>query len=256
MSTAAARNLPMTHLRANLNAGMCPDAATAQASNATSATALPASAAQPAWAELIGSWQTLQSDGNAAQVRQRIGGLFVGSDHAVGAGWRLGGALGYTDSTIRVDDRASKADVSSYSATIYGGKSFETGAGKLNFLAGAGYTWHNIGTNRYAQVAGSSQKLTADYGASTSQLFTELGYAVPLSERTTLEPFAGLAWNDLRTRGFSETGGSTALSGRSSSDTQTSTTLGVRGQTGFTLGNTESRLRATLGWRHALGAAI
>ncbi|KAG1435345.1 hypothetical protein G6F55_014356 [Rhizopus delemar] len=39
------------------------------------------------------------------------GGVFAGADHAVGNGWRLGGAVGYTDSKIRVDDRASQADV-------------------------------------------------------------------------------------------------------------------------------------------------
>lgn len=250
------RTLPLSHLRANLGAGMRPGAPTAQAGGELPVSSLPSSNAQPAWAELVGNWQTQQGNGNAAQVKQHTGGVFVGADHAVGGGWRLGGALGYTDGKIRVDDRASKADVSSYSAALYGGKSFQAGAGKLNLMAGASYTWHDIGTERRVAVAGAQQKLTADYGASTTQLFTELGYAILLSERASIEPFAGLAWSDLRSRAFSESGGLAALRGQSSSDKQTSSTLGVRAQTDFTLGRAEGRLQATLGWRHAFGDVV
>jgi fibronectin-binding autotransporter adhesin len=252
-SGATTRTLPLAHLRANLAAGLRPGAATAQAGGVPSAQALPGSNAQPAWAELVGSWQTLDGNGNAAKTTQRTGGLFVGADHAVGGGWRMGGALGYTDGNIKVDDRASKADVSSYSAALYGGKSFDVGAGKLNVLAGTSYTWHDIGSERYANVAGASQKLTTDYGANTTQLFTELGYAMALSDLASIEPFAGLAWSDMRTRGFSESGGSAALSGQHGSDKQTSSTLGVRGHIDFSLGRSAGKLRATLGWRHAFG---
>lgn len=252
--TSSPRVLPMSRLRSNLNAGMSPGAPTAQAGGVLSASALPSSNAQPAWAELVGNWQTQKDNGNSAEVRQHTGGVFLGADQAVGnSGWRLGGAVGYTDSKVRVDDRSSQADVSGYSATLYGGKSFAVGAGKLNFLAGAAYTWHDVNTTRYANVSGTQEKLTADYGANTTQLFTELGYAMQLTDRTRIEPFVGFAWSDLRTRGFSETGGSAALTGKSSSDKQTSSTLGVRSQTDVKIGNAEARLHATLGWRHAFG---
>jgi T5SS/PEP-CTERM-associated repeat protein/autotransporter-associated beta strand protein len=255
-ASTTTRTLPLSYLRANLNAGMRPGAPTAQAGGTLSASALPSSNAQPAWAELVGNWQTQKATGNTAQVRQHIGGVFVGADHAVGDGWRVGGAVGYTDSKIRVDDRASQADVSGYSAAIYGGKAFEAGAGKLNWLVGTSYTWHDVSTERSATVAGASQKLTADYGASTTQVFTELGYALPLADRATIEPFAGLAWSDLRTRSFSESGGSAALRGQSSNNQQTTSTLGVRAQTDFTLAGAEGRLQATLGWRHAFGDVL
>ncbi|CAB3638446.1 autotransporter domain-containing protein [Achromobacter pestifer] len=247
------RNLPFKSLRTNLDAGQEPGAATAQAGGITPASALPGSKAQPAWAELVGNWQTLNGDGNASRVDQRTGGVFVGADHAVGAGWRLGGALGYTDSRIRVDANSSKADVDSYSATIYGGKAFLAGPGKINLLVGAGYTWHNVSTTRNVAVAGAQEKLTADYGASTGQLFTELGYALPVAERSQLEPFAGVAWADTRTRGFQESGGIAALSGQSNRNSLTTTTLGLRGKTAFTAGKTEGAVRAAAGWRHAFG---
>jgi len=253
-STSSPRTLPLQRLRTNLNAGMSPGAPTAQAGGPLPASALPSSNAQPAWAELLGNWQTLKENGNAAQVRQHTGGLFIGADHEVGhSGWRLGAAVGYTDSKINVDDRSSQADVSGYSATLYGGKSFAVGAGKLNFLAGAAYTWHDVNTKRYATVAGTQEKLTADYGANTTQLFTELGYSMPLTDSTRIEPFVGFAWSDLRTRGFSESGGSAALNGQSSSEKQTSSTLGLRTQTDFDIGRAEARLHAMAGWRHAFG---
>ncbi len=247
------RAVPLAYLRANLGAGMRAGAPTAQLGGTPSASALPSSNAQPAWAEVIGNWQTWKGNGDSAQVRQNTGGVFAGVDHALGGGWRLGGALGFTDSKIRVDDRSSQADIAGYSAAVFGGKVFEVGPGKLNLMAGTSYTWHDISTERRASVSGVSQTLTADYGASTTQLFAELGYALPVSERVSIEPFAGLSWSDTRNRSFSESGGSAALNGHSDSNKQTASTLGLRGLMNFTVGQTEGRLQATLGWRHAFG---
>ncbi|VGO07702.1 autotransporter [plant metagenome] len=251
---AQTRNLPLARLRGNLNAGLragSPTAAAGMSDLAPSASALPASAAQPAWAEIIGNWRTQDGDGNAASVREHTGGVFVGADHEIGAGWRIGGAFGYTDSKIKVRDRASQSDVSSYSALVYGGRSFEAGPGAWNLMLGGGYTWHDISTRR--NTLSQAAALTADYGASTVQLFTELGYRWRVTENATLEPFAGVAWSDLRTRSFSESGGTAALSGQSASNTQTTTTLGLRGTQGFEAGGMAGTVRATLGWRHAFG---
>jgi outer membrane autotransporter protein len=233
-------SLPLSHLRTRLQ---------------TQTSTLPADD-MPVWVEYVGNRQTLQDDGNAAQVQQHSSGLFVGTDHAVGDGWQLGGALGYTDADLSVDDRASKADLSNYSATLFAGKSFEAGAGALNLLLGTAYTWHEIDTRRYTSVSGQSQKLIADYSASTAQLFSELGYALALSERVSIEPFAGLAWSDLRIRSFSESGGSASLSGQHSNDKQTASTLGVRTQTALSLGSVDGHLNAMLGWQHAFDEVV
>lgn len=253
-SAAQTRATPLAKLRANLQANAragSPTAAAGASDAPVSTSQLPLSGALPAWAEVVGNWQTIDGDGNAAQIRQHVGGLFVGADRAVGAGWRVGGALGYTDSKARVDERSSQADVSSYSALVYGGKSFVYGPGAWQFLAGAGYTWHDISTRRYA--SSQTPALTADYGASTGQVFTELAYSWKLAERTTLEPFAGLAWSDLRTRGFSESGGDAALSGESGSTQQTHATLGLRAAQGFEAAGRQGRVFGTVGWRHVFG---
>uniref|UniRef100_UPI0005908C70 autotransporter outer membrane beta-barrel domain-containing protein n=1 Tax=Pusillimonas noertemannii TaxID=305977 RepID=UPI0005908C70 len=94
-------------------------------------------------------------------------------------GWRVGGALGYTDGRVKVDDRNSRSDVGTFTAALYGGNSWDQGSGKLNFLAGAAYSHHSIDTRRQVNVGGN-QTLKADYSAHTTQLFTELGYAMPV----------------------------------------------------------------------------
>jgi subtilase-type serine protease len=245
------RDTPLGKLRANLQAGTRAGAPTAQAGGAVSASALPTSNAYPAWAELIGNWQTLDSDGNAAKTQHRSGGLMVGADRDVGAGWRVGGALGYTDGNTRIDGRASRADVSSYSALVYGGRAIPAAQGSWNVLVGAGYTWHDISTRRHA--LSQSDALKASYGASTSQVFSELSYAWPLSARNTLEPYAGLSYTDLRTRDFSESGGPAALSGASESSRQIATTLGLRASQAFETATRQGRVFGSLGWRHTFG---
>ncbi|WP_158219272.1 MULTISPECIES: autotransporter outer membrane beta-barrel domain-containing protein [unclassified Achromobacter] len=244
--------LPMSHLRANLNAGWLPGPATAQVGTGDAST-LPKSAAQPMWAQVFGNWRTADGNDNASKAKQTDGGLFVGGDHALGNGWRLGGALGYTDSHISIDNHSASTDVDSYSATIYGGKAFDVGSAKLNLTAGAAYTWHDLKSKRGVNAAGDFQELKADYSANTSQIFAEVGYAMPLTDRFTLEPFVGADYSDLRTRGFSESGGDAALMGRSDHSQVATTTLGLHAQTAFEVNRTAGRLRGTVGWRHAYG---
>ena len=95
------------------------------------------------------------------------------------------------------------------------------------------------------------QKLTAGYHASTTQLFAETGYAMKLDDAVAVEPFAGLAWSDLRVRGFNESGGSAALSGQAQKQRLTTSLAGVRGQ--WQPEGTAIALRGMLGWRHAFG---
>jgi outer membrane autotransporter protein len=71
--------------------------------------------------------------------------------------------------------------------------------------------------------------------------------------RFTLEPFVGADYNELRTRGFSESGGDAALNGEGDRNGVATTTLGLHAQTTFELSQGTARLRGTVGWRHAYG---
>ncbi|HTJ99404.1 MAG TPA: autotransporter domain-containing protein [Bordetella sp.] len=247
-------SVPLAHFRANLDAALLPGAALAQLGDGNgNAAALPRSAAQPAWAQVFGNWRTLAGDGNASRVRESDGGLFVGGDHGVGNGWRAGGALGYTDSHGTVQGLASTTDVDSYSAAIYGGKGFDAGPGRFNLTVGAAYTWHDIKIQRGVNAAGMNESLKADYHASTGQFFTELGYALPLNDRASVEPFVGADYSDLHTRAFSESGGDAALNGKPGRDQLGTTTVGVHAQMAFESEGAQGRLHTSVGWRHAYG---
>ncbi|MDQ1758456.1 autotransporter outer membrane beta-barrel domain-containing protein [Achromobacter aegrifaciens] len=246
------RTLPLSHLRGNLDAPVLAGRPTAQL-GAPSSDAMPQSGASPVWAQAFGNWSKFGSDGNASSVSQSSGGLFVGGDGAVGGGWRLGAAVGYIGSHNSIDDASSRTNVDSYTATLFGGRNFQAGPGHVRFMAGAAYTWHDIDAKRDVAAGSLNQRLESSYHASSTQVFTELGYNLPLGDAYTIEPFAGLAWNQLRTRGFEESGGTAALHGSSNSDDVTSTTLGLRGGWEFGSDRTPGRLTASLGWRHAMG---
>ncbi len=246
------RSLPLDHLRGNLDAPGRAGQPTAQLGTPSS-DALPQSGAHPVWAQAFGNWSSFGGDGNAARVSQSAGGLFVGSDAAVGNGWRLGGAVGYIGSHSSIADTSSRSDVDSYTASVFGGRNFAAGPGAIRFMAGAAYTWHDIDTKRNVAAGSLNQQLKSSYSASSTQLFTELGYKLPLGDTYTIEPYAGLAWNQLRTRGFQESGGSAALRGSGNTDDVTSTTLGMRGAWEFDSKGAPGRVTASLGWRHAMG---
>ncbi|MFT0549032.1 autotransporter domain-containing protein [Allopusillimonas ginsengisoli] len=250
-SGVVARTLS-NRMRSNFGAGMVAGAPTAQAYGAT-AGSMPRSAAYPLWAEVVGNWSSLDGNNNTAKTKTDIGGLFIGGDAAVGgSGWRLGGALGFTDGKIKTDDRNSRSDVTSYTAALYGGNSWETAKGKVNFLAGAAYTRHDVDSRRSVTVGGN-QTLKASYDVNTTQLFTELGYALPVGAASTIEPYVGLAWLSQDAKSFKESGGSAALSGKSQKDDITTFTLGLRGKTTVDVGANQANLMAGLGWRHAAG---
>lgn len=245
------RTLPLAHLRGNLDAPALAGRPTAQLGSSSS-DALPQSGASPVWAQVFGNWSTFGSDGNASSVSQSAGGLFVGGDGAVGGGWRMGGALGYIGSHNSIDDASSRMNIDSYTATLFGGRSFQAGPGQLRFMAGAAYTWHDIDTKRDVAAGSLNQQLKSSYHAASTQVFTELGYKLPLGDAYSIEPFAGVAWNQVRTRAFEESGGTAALHGAGSTDDVTSTTMGLRGAWAFG-SDRARRLTASLGWRHAMG---
>ncbi|WP_233233209.1 autotransporter domain-containing protein [Bordetella sp. LUAb4] len=247
------RELPLAQLRGNLGASQLAGAPTAAAGMTDTpplSGTLPRSGAAPAWAQVLGNWQHYRGRDGSASSRQHSEGIFIGADHDVGSGWRAGGALGYIDSRLRQSSLNSSAGVSSYSAVVYGAKSLALGPGALRWIVGGAYTWHDVRSKRQVSAATLDQKLRADYGASTAQWFSELGYAVPVASGLTMQPYVGLAYADQRRRAFDERGGSAALSGKRARNAITTTTLGVRASHEATVAHAPVKLTMGLGWRH------
>jgi subtilase-type serine protease len=244
--------LPFAYLRNNLNAGMLPGAPLASAAADIPRAALPQSASLPLWADIVSSRQRLDGDDNAAASTARSHGVFIGGDTPIGAGWRLGAALGYMNSRGNVQDRSSSLDADSASMALYAGKSMAVDHGKINLLLGAAYTRHMVRSTRQVALDSGQQTLKADYTATAAQLFAELGYALPWGPGT-IEPFITLMGSQLRTPAFSESGGWAALHNSGSRSTIGSASLGIRGHLPFELAKATAGLDASLAWRHASG---
>ena len=213
------------------------------------ATVTAAGAEQPdAWIHAFGAWGKVDSDGNAAALDRNIGGVLIGADATAFENWRLGVLAGYSRSTFDTDARASSGSADSYHLGFYGGRQW----GALGLRVGTAYTWHSIETSRSISFPGFADKLSAEYDAATAQAFGELGYKIDRGP-IAFEPFANLAYVNVRTDSFEETGGAAALTSSSSDAGVTFTTLGLRASTVFGLGGTKATARGMLGWRHAFG---
>src|SRR5262249_22830403 len=129
--------------------------------------------------------------------------------------------------------------------------------GALGSRPGAAYTWHQIDTSRSVVFPGFNDQLSSRYDAGTAQVFGDLGYRIDAGHTAVgalaFEPFANLAYVNLRTDGFNESGGAAALSGHSGSTDVTFSTLGLRASSNFNLNGWAATARGSFGWRHALG---
>ncbi|QCI64188.1 autotransporter domain-containing protein [Phreatobacter stygius] len=200
------------------------------------------------WGQAFGAWGHTKSDGNAARLDRSTGGFFLGADAPVFDSWRLGVLAGYSRTSFSARDRASNGGSDNYHLGLYGGTQW----GSLGFRTGLAYTWHDISANRSVVFPGFNDSLKGNYHAGTFQAFGEFGYRIDLSQ-VALEPFANLAYVNLRTDGFTEQGGAAALSGTGQTTQATFTTLGLRAAAGFDLASVRATVRGTLGWRHAFG---
>ncbi len=172
----------------------------------------------------------------------------MGVDVPVANSWRVGVFSGYSRTDFNVDARNSTGEADSYHLGAYGGAQW----GALGLRLGASYTWNDIATNRSVTLPHFFNALRAEYNAGTAQTFGELGYRVHAGP-VTLEPFTKLAYVNLQTNGFTETGGEAGLHEQGGTMDNTFTTLGVRPSTVATFGQTTAILRGMVGWRHAFG---
>ncbi|MEZ2409018.1 autotransporter outer membrane beta-barrel domain-containing protein [Bosea sp. RCC_152_1] len=204
------------------------------------------------WGQGYGSWGRTSSDGNAARLTRSTGGFLLGADAAVFDTMRFGAVAGYSRSEFDVNSRFSSGESDNFHLGLYGGGQW----GALSLRTGASYTWHDIETRRTVVSSAFGSNLRAGYDAGTAQVFGELGYRIELGQdlgKLALEPFAGLAYVNLHTDGFSETGGSAALTARGDDTSLGYSTLGLRASTSFALQGMDLTLRGGLAWRHAFG---
>ena len=202
-----------------------------------------------AWGTAFGSWGDFDGDGNAAGMDVSSGGFLTGFDGSITDSVRLGIVTGYGHASFSTERGSGSSD--NYHLGLYAGMQ----RGNLGFRSGLAYTWHDIETSRAISIPGFADSVSSDRDAGTFQAFGELGYRID-TPIVAFEPFANLAYVNLRTDGFTETGGAAALAGQDGTTDTTFTTLGLRASSAFALGTTNATVRGMLGWRHAYGGIV
>ncbi|MGA0564352.1 autotransporter domain-containing protein [Ancylobacter sp. VNQ12] len=200
------------------------------------------------WGQAYGSWGTFDGTANAAGFDRTIGGFLVGADRAVGEAFRVGGFAGFGQSSYDLASGGASADSDDVHAGIYGGGQF----GALGVRLGAAYTHQDFDTTRTVAFPGFSDRLSGDYDGDTAQLFADVGWRIAFGP-AMLEPFAGLAYVNASSGGFTEAGGEAALSAKGSDAGVTFTTLGLRTSIDLALGSLRGQITGMAGWRHAFG---
>src|SRR6516165_8141200 len=200
------------------------------------------------WAQGVGAWGKIDSDGNAADASRNLSGVFTGFDRRFGD-WRAGLAAGYSNSSVSVSARASSANIDTAYVAAYAGTSFWA----WNFRSGATFAWNTIGTSRTIAFPDFFEQATTRYGAGEAQVFGELGYGLTFGA-IAAEPFVGLACVHLDTGSFTETGGVSALIGTGHKEDVGYSTLGARVATYYLLQNGMALIpRASVAWQHVFG---
>jgi outer membrane autotransporter protein len=168
----------------------------------------------------------------------------IGGDALITETWRAGLFAGYSRSFFDTSD--SEGDSTNYHLGAYAGTSWEA----LSFRTGVNYTWHDVSTTRAVDVLGET--LSGSYDAGSLNVFGEFSYRIDMAP-AAFEPFVSLAHTRMKTDGFTETGGVSALSIDGDVTNTTYTTLGLRASSDVEIGSVATNLHGSLGWLYAFG---
>lgn len=201
------------------------------------------------WSNASGSIGVLEANGNAARTGFSAGNLFVGADAMFNQDWMFGAMLGFGQTGVSIADRSSTATSSNYHVGAYGGGEIEN----VTLKFGAAYSQHEVAVRRNVTMPGFAESLFSSRLGGTGQVFGEIGYKFAFDSGIIVEPFVNLAHASIASGGFTEQGGTSALSGSASYASSTHLTIGVRGETSFSIGEISATAKGMVGWRQALG---
>lgn len=203
-----------------------------------------------AWTSAWGHWGHHDGDGNASDLSNNGSGLLVGGDVAIGAGSRIGAAIGMGQGSASIDSQRATSHVKDKHLALYGA----TSMGLFALQGGVVQGWQTIDTRRQLDFGAFNGRADASYDASTTQAYAD-GSLRFTTAQGTLAPFANVAWLRLKTDSANEQGGAAALHVMDNSSNQTVGTLGLRAQTSLDAQGA-LRLYASAGWQHAWGDVI
>jgi subtilase-type serine protease len=194
------------------------------------------------WTSGYLSWNVWSSDGNAAGIDDQTAGILFGADGPISDQWRLGGLLGYSQGSFQ------QANTDSYYVGLYAAGDI----GAMNLVGGAIYARNDASTRREVAFETFADQLTADYASATSQVFADLSWKGEMGG-IKLQPFANLAYINLDTDSFRESGSDAALSVEGDSQAIATSTIGLRWSMDEPIEGLPTVLTGMVGWRHIAG---
>jgi outer membrane autotransporter protein len=215
-----------------------------------------------AWGQAYGGFGQNEANFNAGGVDRSGGGFLTGVDARLRQGRRVGLAAGGGHSNFDLAARRSSGSADDFTLAAYGGGPFSAGGpGQAALFFGGAYTWQQLDAKRSVAFPGFFDSVEADYNAGTFQLFGEAAYRMALGPTrlgdARVEPFAGLAYTDVQTEDFRERGGAAALRGSDDSFSSTTSALGLRAASTFSLQNGRRlEVHGTAAWQHAFGDRV
>ncbi|OLI96098.1 autotransporter-associated beta strand repeat-containing protein [Xanthomonas oryzae] len=187
-------------------------------------------------------------DGNAdaVSVRREDNGVMAGAERRFGESSVVGIAVGNQDIKSWSREWGDRADVDGTHAGVYG----RTDWSAFSLQGVVDYASYNIDSTRRLMLPGVlAERLSSSYDATAVTVSLEAAWNLR-TKGAVYSPFVAADYTRLKTDGFTERGGISALSVDRASDTFSTATLGVRGH--WDLGQ-KAGLYASAGWRHAFG---
>jgi len=201
-----------------------------------------------AWGQLIGSWGSASSDGNAAGYDVDRTGFAMGidaGDATEEGSWRAGVMGHYTRITVPASARGSRATIDRTGGGIYAGMS----TGSLRVRVGAALSLLDLKARRDITVPGLTTSERGKTQGVMLQTFGELGYRIEMGNQSFVEPYLAGSVSRVRFDRFAESSGPVALMVRTQKNVLGVAELGARGEIG--LGSI--RLGGNIGVRTAFG---
>ncbi len=199
------------------------------------------------WGNAIGNWGHYGSNRGTYDADSTTGGFLIGYDHTVSQALMLGVMAGYTRTDVSVNQLNSKAEADSFHLGFYAGGAWNG----LTYKGGVATAYNDADVDRDVRATSTlSQLLTSDQQIYSTQVFAETGYEFDV-RGVTLEPFAGVAQLHLASSGFTEKGGSAALTATGQGDDTSYLWVGLRTAAAFDLFGATATAKASVAWQHA-----
>jgi len=223
-----------------------------EAARGTSADAQATSRFAPAvWGTGFGTFGRTGSDGNAAALKRSVNGFVLGADGRLDtaelSAWRVGVAGGYTDDTLAVNARSSRADLKTVFGGAYAGALLGSVDVKLGVMGGGTQTT----TQRTILFPGFMDTAHGRRDGTIVQGFGEVGYRIGVSAGF-VAPVVQAAAIRLGQDEVRESGGAAGLRVLGRSTSVGTTTAGVRGELALSP-DLPLLARWSVGWHHAYG---